>query len=126
MIPEKYRFILFGTYPFNEQWRPAGVCLIFIALFYLSSRRSWWRKELVAVWAAALVLIGVLMWGGIFGLSYVSQDRWGGLPVTLTVRSGKCPVSMRYERAYSSKTSVRSGIGHAGVAVAAISSGSWR
>ena len=23
------------------------------------------------------------MWGGIFGLSYVSQDRWGGLPVTL-------------------------------------------
>jgi general L-amino acid transport system permease protein len=83
VIPEKYRFILFGTYPFNEQWRPAGVCLIFIALFYLSSRRSWWRKELVAVWAAALVLIGVLMWGGIFGLSYVSQDRWGGLPVTL-------------------------------------------
>src|SRR3979411_3436723 len=23
------------------------------------------------------------MWGGIFGLPYVSQDRWGGLPVTL-------------------------------------------
>ena len=83
VIPEKYRFILFGTYPFDEQWRPAVVCLIFIALFYVSSRRSWWRKELVAVWAAALVLIGVLMWGGIFGLSYVSQDRWGGLPVTL-------------------------------------------
>jgi general L-amino acid transport system permease protein len=83
VIPEKYRFILFGTYPFDEQWRPAVVCLIFIALFYVSSRRSWWRKELVLVWAAALVLIGVLMWGGIFGLSYVSQDRWGGLPVTL-------------------------------------------
>ena len=83
VIPEKYRFILFGTYPFGEQWRPALVCLIFIALFYVSSRRSWWRKELVAVWAAALVLIGVLMWGGIAGLTYVSQDRWGGLPVTL-------------------------------------------
>jgi general L-amino acid transport system permease protein len=83
VIPEKYRFILFGTYPFSEQWRPALVCLIFIALFYVSSRRSWWRKELVLVWAAALALIGVLMWGGIFGLTYVSQDRWGGLPVTL-------------------------------------------
>jgi len=23
------------------------------------------------------------MWGGIFGMPYVSQDRWGGLPVTL-------------------------------------------
>ena len=23
VIPEKYRFILFGTYPFDQQWRPA-------------------------------------------------------------------------------------------------------
>src|SRR5215216_3222723 len=83
VIPEKYRFILFGTYPFSEQWRPALVCLTFIALFYVSSRRSWWRTELVAVWAAALILIGVLMWGGVAGLTYVPQDRWGGLPVTL-------------------------------------------
>src|SRR5436190_8284683 len=42
-----------------------------------------WGKKLIMAWAGALVLIGVLMWGGIFGLSYVSQDRWGGLPVTL-------------------------------------------
>jgi general L-amino acid transport system permease protein len=83
VIPEKVRFILFGTYPFNEQWRPALATLIFIALFFVSSRRSFWRKELILVWAGALVLIGLLMWGGIFGLSYVSQDRWGGLPVTL-------------------------------------------
>ena len=34
VIPEKYRFILFGTYPFDQQWRPALASLIFIALFY--------------------------------------------------------------------------------------------
>jgi general L-amino acid transport system permease protein len=83
VIPEKYRFILFGTYPFSEQWRPALATLIFIALFYLSTRRSMWGRKLIFTWAGSLVLIGVLMWGGIFGLSYVSQDRWGGLPVTL-------------------------------------------
>ncbi len=83
VIPEKYRFILFGTYPFDQQWRPALAVLTFITLFYLSTRRFWWRKELVLVWAAALILIGLLMWGGIPGLPYVSQDRWGGLPVTL-------------------------------------------
>jgi general L-amino acid transport system permease protein len=83
VIPEKYRFILFGTYPFDQQWRPALAILTFIALFFLSSRHSWWRRELVLVWVAALVVIGLLMWGGIFGLPYVSQDRWGGLPVTL-------------------------------------------
>jgi general L-amino acid transport system permease protein len=85
VIPEKFRFILFGTFPFDQQWRPALATLTFIALFLVSSRRSFWRKELVLVWAAALVAIGVLMWGGIFGLSFVSQDRWGGLPVTLVL-----------------------------------------
>jgi general L-amino acid transport system permease protein len=83
VIPEKFRFILFGTYPFDQQWRPALATLTFIALFYLSSRRSVWGRKLVLMWAGALVLIGVLMWGGILGLSYISQDRWGGLPVTL-------------------------------------------
>jgi general L-amino acid transport system permease protein len=83
VIPEKYRFILFGTYPFDEQWRPALSVLLFIALFYLSSRRAWWRRELIYLWIGALALIGVLMWGGALGLSFVSQDRWGGLPVTL-------------------------------------------
>ncbi len=83
VIPEKYRFILFGTYPFDEQWRPALATLTFVALFLVSGRRSFWRKELVLVWAGALAGIGFLMWGGAFGLSFVSRDRWGGLPVTL-------------------------------------------
>jgi general L-amino acid transport system permease protein len=83
VIPEKFRFILFGTFPFDQQWRPALATLTFVALFFLSSRPRWWRKELVLVWVAALAVIGLLMWGGIFGLPFVSQDRWGGLPVTL-------------------------------------------
>ena len=66
VIPEKYRFILFGTYPFDQQWRPALACLTFIALFFVSSRRSWWRKELVSgVGRPRWSLIGLLMWGGI-------------------------------------------------------------
>jgi general L-amino acid transport system permease protein len=83
VIPEKYRFILFGTYPYDQQWRPALATLAIVALLFLSSRRNWWRKELVLVWIATLAVTGLLMWGGVFGLPYVSQDRWGGLPVTL-------------------------------------------
>ncbi len=52
VIPEKLRFILFGTYPFDQQWRPAAAVLIFIALFFVTSRRWAWRKELALVWAA--------------------------------------------------------------------------
>src|SRR3954463_3623060 len=83
IIPEKYRFILFGTYPFDEQWRPALAVLLFIALFYLSSRRALWRRELAYLWMGALALISLLMWGGILGLSFVARARGGGLPVPL-------------------------------------------
>jgi general L-amino acid transport system permease protein len=83
VIPEKYRFILFGTYPYDQQWRPALAILVFIALYVVSTRRSFWRRELVFVWASALSLIGLLMWGGVPGLPFVGQERWGGLPVTL-------------------------------------------
>src|ERR1700751_1313271 len=51
VIPEKFRFILFGTFPFDQQWRPALATLLFIALFYISCLRVFWRKELVAIWA---------------------------------------------------------------------------
>src|SRR6201996_106510 len=80
VIPEKYRFILFGTFPYNQQWRPAVAIVIFIALFYLSTRPSWWGRRLIYLWAGALAAIGLLMWGGVLGLPFVDQERWGGLP----------------------------------------------
>jgi general L-amino acid transport system permease protein len=83
VITEKHRFILFGTYPFEEQWRPAIACVIFVALYIVSAMRRFWRWELALIWVAALTAIGVLMWGGVLGMRYVPQERWGGLPITL-------------------------------------------
>ena len=83
VVTEKHCFILFGTYPFEEQWRPALAILLFIGLYVVSAMRRFWRKELILIWLGALTVIGTLMWGGVFGLSYVPQERWGGLAVTL-------------------------------------------
>src|SRR5215475_7109201 len=83
VIREKHRFILFGTYPYAEQWRPALAVVLFVLLYCVSALRSFWRAELALVWIAILTVIGWLMWGGTLGLSYVPQERWGGLPVTL-------------------------------------------
>ncbi|WP_158742204.1 amino acid ABC transporter permease [Acidisphaera sp. L21] len=83
VIGEKYRFILFGRFPYDLQWRTALVIVLFIALYAVSAWRRFWRKELLLVWVATLVVIGVLMWGGILGLEFVPQDQWGGLPLTL-------------------------------------------
>jgi len=82
-VTEKWRFILFATYPFEEQWRPALACLIFIALYVVSAMRRFWNARLIYVWLAGLLAIGVLLWGGMFGLRYVENERWGGLVVTL-------------------------------------------
>lgn len=83
VINEKHRFILFGTYPYDEHWRPLLVCLLFVGLYVVSALRRFWNWMLVPIWAGTLTVIGILMWGGVFGLSYVPQERWGGLPITL-------------------------------------------
>ncbi|MEO3430553.1 ABC transporter permease subunit [Pelagibius sp. CAU 1746] len=86
-VVEKHRFILFGTYPFEEQWRPFLAVLLFCCAIGLSCLRRFWSKWLVPFWAAVLAAIGVLMWGGVLGLSYVENSFWGGLPITLLLAS---------------------------------------
>jgi general L-amino acid transport system permease protein len=83
VIGEKYRFILFGTYPFEEHWRPALCIVLFVGLYIVSAMKRFWRKELALIWIAVLTAIGILMWGGILGMPFVPQERWGGLPITL-------------------------------------------
>ena len=83
MVGDKWRFILFGRYPYDEQWRPGIVVALFLSLFAVSANKQFWRKELALIWLGVLTLIGVLMWGGVLGLTYVPQDSWGGLPITL-------------------------------------------
>ncbi len=82
-IVEKHRFILFGTYPYDEHWRPAVATVMLLALWVVSAVRAFWRPWLALLWAAGLAVIGALMWGGVFGLPYVENERWGGLTLTL-------------------------------------------
>lgn len=148
VIGDKYRLMLFGRFPYDEQWRTAIVVVLFIALFVLSTFKAVWRKGIdapavryivyvgaalmlldnvaglletiaevgfdrqiplpfdvlemantvgkclfvfglllwwpaIGVWIGTLAVIGILMFGGIFGLTRVPVDYWGGLPITL-------------------------------------------
>ena len=85
-INEKHRFILFGTYPYEEHWRP-GLATVFLVLLWVASawRRLWRWSRLVPIWVLGLCSIGVLMWGGAFGLPFVENERWGGLILTLVL-----------------------------------------
>ena len=83
MIHEKYRLILFGRYPYDEQWRPMFGILMLVGLIGLSCNRNFWRLWLLDVWVGGLAVWFALMWGGLFGLSFVPNNLWGGLPLTL-------------------------------------------
>src|ERR1700712_350210 len=41
-VVDKYRFILFGTYPYAEQWRPTVASVILMATVILSGRKQFW------------------------------------------------------------------------------------
>jgi general L-amino acid transport system permease protein len=83
VVAAKYRFILFGRYPFEEQWRPLVATLLMLGLLVASCTRAFWRSWLLAVWVVVLGLFFTLMFGGVLGLSRVETDRWGGLPLTI-------------------------------------------
>jgi general L-amino acid transport system permease protein len=82
-IAEKMRLILFGTYPYSEQWRPAVTVVMLLTLIGLTMNTALWGRWLWLAWLVGVAAMWTLMRGGVFGLPQVETDRWGGLPLTL-------------------------------------------
>ena len=82
VVSEKFRFMMFGTYPYEEQWRPAIVIVILVSLLVVSGFKRFWNRKLFVFWTAGIALSYWLMAGGL-GLPPVRTGQWGGLPVTL-------------------------------------------
>ena len=106
VIAEKYRLILFGRYPFEEQWRPLVATALMVGLLGASCYRPFWKRWLVGAWIVMLAAFFVLMHGGVLtlfpglanpsaagdiirpitfntGLTAVDTARWGGFPLTI-------------------------------------------
>ena len=83
IIPANIRFIIFGFFPYDMQWRPLLAMVLLVALLFYSQDRKHWNKSLAYAWAIGLFIMGLLMKGGLFGLEPVESANWGGLPLTL-------------------------------------------
>jgi len=83
IVGEKYRLILFGTFPYDEQWRPLIAVLLILGLAVVSAFRQLWSRYLAYAWIALVPIVLVLMLGGVFGLKFTDTHLWGGLPLTL-------------------------------------------
>jgi general L-amino acid transport system permease protein len=85
VISANWRFITFGFFPYDQQWRPFVAMALLVALLFYSRNRNHWKKSLAYAWIFGLFLMGLLMKGGLFGLVPVETTQWGGIPLTLTL-----------------------------------------
>lgn len=84
VLPARWRLILFGVYPFEQQWRPALGSLVLLGAAVLTCMpRFWTILRIVVLWLASFLTFLVLMRGGTLGLTSISTENWGGLALTL-------------------------------------------
>lgn len=83
VVTEKYRAILFGRYPYEDQWRPLIATGLMVGGLVVSCIRAFWKRWLGLMWLGILAVFFVLMRGGVLGLAPVRTDLWGGLPLTV-------------------------------------------
>lgn len=84
VIAARWRLILFGLYPIDEQWRALLACAIAIATFVLLQWPAMWRlgRTCCALGIAATAFV-LLMYGALPGMTWIGTDRWGGFALTV-------------------------------------------
>jgi len=65
LIHEKYRYIFFGSFPYEQHWRPLFAVIAMLAMLVLSSDRRMWNKRLIAIWGVGSFVTFLLMFGQI-------------------------------------------------------------
>jgi len=86
VIDARHRIIFFGLFPFEEHWRSTLACVVMIATIVASCVPWFWSAfKLSALWIAGFATFYILMHGGLFGLSVITPERWGGLALTIFI-----------------------------------------
>lgn len=95
VIQVRWRLILFGLFPYEEQWRSSLACLIIVAVAIASCVPYFWKPvRLSTLWVLGFAGFYVLMRGGIFGLSLIDSSAWGGLTLTVLIYAGGILIGM--------------------------------
>jgi len=75
----------YGSFPNNQQWRPATWIITLLALIIFTlfgPEWKWIRKNLLMAWMFTVPLGLYLLYGG-FGLTPIMSRHWGGLTLTI-------------------------------------------
>ena len=83
IVPQNIKFIILGFFPEGQEWRPILAMILLLALVIYSKEWTRWNKWLAWMWPIGLLIMGTLMYGGLFGMPVVETDQWSGLPLTM-------------------------------------------
>jgi general L-amino acid transport system permease protein len=90
VLVEKGRLVLLGRYPQGQQWRPVLGSVVLVVCLGAAAHPRFFGRIGLALLIGGLTVFGVLMAGGVFGLTPVGTDLWGGLPLTLLLAVSAC------------------------------------
>lgn len=89
VVAEKHRPMLFGVYPYEEHWRLVIALIAYMITVIMTLTPRFWNKMiLVPLWIVGGGTVALMLWGGLFGLTYVDSSQWGGLPLTMVLFTG--------------------------------------
>jgi general L-amino acid transport system permease protein len=80
LIHEKYRYIFFGSFPYEQQSRPLFAVIAMLTMLIVSADRRMWNQRLIWIWAVGSGVTFLLMFGEI--------DIWSGLIFTVALVAG--------------------------------------
>jgi general L-amino acid transport system permease protein len=83
-IGAKFRFILFGLYPPDQQGRALTALLAMFGLIGVTAVPRFWHRHLPTIWVATLAVVIAVMAGGAI-LPPIPTDKWGGFSLTLLI-----------------------------------------
>src|SRR3954453_7698318 len=86
LIREKYRYIFFGSFPYEQHWRPLFAVIAMLTMLVMSSDRRMWNKRLIAIWGIGSFVTFLLMFGELnipLGLILFVALAAGGLGMIL-------------------------------------------
>src|SRR6185437_4898609 len=71
LIHEKYRYIFFGSFPYQQHWRPLLAVVAMLAMLISSADRRMWNGRLVVIWLVGSFVTFLLMFGVLsFSISF--------------------------------------------------------
>lgn len=96
LIREKFRYIFFGSFPYQQHWRPLFAVITMLAMLVLSADRRMWNWRLIVIWGVGSFITFLLMFGQIhIPLSLILFVALAGGGIGLALRSALAAPSER-------------------------------